>query len=113
MPLLPSELLIKIGRILSPISAKRFSGVLDPDLIDEDREIWGAIFNDEKYATEVTAMGLDLILFGADLQRSHGSNTNILLTYTYTGEKVIGLWRHKELFLASLKPHKLYKDGYI
>lgn len=79
--------------------------------MDKDREIWGAIFNDKEYSTLVTALGLDLILFGADLQQPQGSNRYILLSYI--GGEAIGLWKHKGLFLNSLKRYKLYGDGSI
>jgi hypothetical protein len=48
MPLLPLELLIKIGRNLSSISAKSFFKTLGHNSTDKDREIWSAIFNNEK-----------------------------------------------------------------
>jgi hypothetical protein len=111
MPLLPLELSIKIGRILPPISAKFFSVALGYKSPDKDRAIWGAIFKNEEYASLATALGLELILFGADLQQPRGSNTYILLNYI--GKATKELWKHKGLFLNSLKPYMLYEDGRI
>jgi hypothetical protein len=63
------------------------------------------------FASDCTALGLDLILFGADLQQLQGSNRYILLSYI--GGEAIGLWKHKDLFLNSLKRYRLYGNGSI
>lgn len=108
---LPPELVIKIGRILPPISAKVFSRVFGSKSTDKDRKIWDKIFKSEEYASQITTLGLELILLGADLQQPQGSYTYILLTYV--GIATDKLWKHKDLFLKSLKRYTLHEDGRI
>lgn len=110
MSLFPPELSIKIGRFLPPISSKYFSVALGYKSPDKDRAIWGAIFRNEEYASLATALGLELLLFGTDLQQPRGSSTYILIDYI---GKTKELWKHKDLFLDSLKPYVMNEDESI
>lgn len=87
---------------------KYFSVALGYKSPDKDRAIWGAIFRNEEYASLATALGLELLLFGTDLQQPRGSSTYILVNYI--GKTTKELWKHKDLFLDSLKPYVIMNE---
>ncbi|KFY95471.1 hypothetical protein V500_02765 [Pseudogymnoascus sp. VKM F-4518 (FW-2643)] len=58
---------------------KYFSIALGYKSPDKDRAIWEAIFRNEEYSSLATALGLELLLFGTDLQQPRGSSTYILV----------------------------------